>query len=160
MQIKTPRRRQHSYTQRLKGAPAAVFELLCPVREADWIEGWDPEWVQSQSGLAELDCVFATREAEQQAIWVVTRHEPLAGRVEMLKFLPEESVCHLTIQVLPEGEAGSSACISYCLTSLGPKGEAQLEAFDEAYYLGFMQAWEARMNHFLLTGERLRDPQD
>ena len=159
MQIKAPRRRQHSFTQELQGSPQEVFELLCPVREADWIEGWDPIWVQTHGGLAELDCVFATQEQGLQAIWVITRHEPAAGRVEMVKFLPERSVCRLSLEVLPEGDSRSSARVTYCLTSLGPLGDAQLEAFSEEYYVEFMRSWEARMNHYLATGERLQDDQ-
>ena len=37
MNIARPNRVTRSYTQRLIAAPAAVFPLLCPVREADWI---------------------------------------------------------------------------------------------------------------------------
>ena len=37
-----------------------VFPLLCPVREADWIDGWNPVLVLTQSGFAEQDCVFIT----------------------------------------------------------------------------------------------------
>ena len=29
------------FTQQLVAEPSAVFPLLCPVREADWIDGWD-----------------------------------------------------------------------------------------------------------------------
>ena len=60
MQISQPRRVTRTYTQRLTAAPARVFPLLCPVREADWIEGWDPISVWSESGVAEPDCVFTT----------------------------------------------------------------------------------------------------
>ena len=60
MNIRPPNRVTHTYTQRLVAPPAAVFPLLCPVREADWIDGWNPLLVLSHSGLAEPDCVFVT----------------------------------------------------------------------------------------------------
>lgn len=60
MNIVQPTRVTRSYTQRLVAAPSVVFPLLCPVREADWIEGWDPISVVTGSGAAEPDCVFVT----------------------------------------------------------------------------------------------------
>ena len=53
MNIIKPLRVARSYTQRLVAEPSAVFPLLCPVREADWIEDWDPICVFSNSGTAE-----------------------------------------------------------------------------------------------------------
>ena len=46
----------------LAAAPARVFPLLCPVREAEWLPGWHAEVLHSASGLAELGCVFRTRD--------------------------------------------------------------------------------------------------
>src|SRR6266481_7636473 len=58
MQITKPNRATHTYRQTLRAPPAKVFPLLCPVREAEWAEGWLPELVISSSGIAEGDCVF------------------------------------------------------------------------------------------------------
>ena len=72
MKIVGPRRATRSYTQKLVAAPEAVFPLLCPVREADWIAGWDPLLVVSGSGVAERDCVFTTAASPADAIWYIT----------------------------------------------------------------------------------------
>ena len=58
MKIAAPNRVRHTYVQKLVASPAEVFPLLCPVREADWLDGWDPLEVWSRSGVAEPDCVF------------------------------------------------------------------------------------------------------
>ena len=58
--INKPRRLIHSYTQSIKGTPGQIFPLLCPVREADWIPGWETDWVISNSGVAEPGCMFQT----------------------------------------------------------------------------------------------------
>ena len=60
MNIRAPNRVTHTYKQRLHGAMSKVFPLLCPVREAEWIDGWNPIVVLTQSGYAEQDCVFVT----------------------------------------------------------------------------------------------------
>jgi hypothetical protein len=156
MEIRKPVRASRTYTQSLVAPAHRVFPLLCPVREADWIEGWDPVVVWSLSGVAEPDCVFTTRAGESTATWFVTRHDPAAGFVEMLKIVPEVTACRLTIQ-LRNAAAGCDATITYSHTSLGPQGDAFVAGFTEAHYAGFMRDWEARMNHFLETGTRRPD---
>ncbi|GAB3382101.1 hypothetical protein [Lysobacter fragariae] len=154
MNIRKPNRAAHSYTQHLVAAPERVFPLLCPVREADWIEGWNPLLVLSESGVAETDCVFVTAADPADAIWYVTRHEPHAGFVEMLKITPGVTACRLSIQVQAT-QAGSQAQVTYTHTSLGAEGDAFVAAFTPAYYEQFMRDWEARLNHYLVHGTAL-----
>jgi hypothetical protein len=157
MNLLPPNRVSHTYVQRLVAPPSAVFPLLCPVREAEWIEGWDPIDVWSRSGIAEADCVFTTAAppgAAHDAIWYITRHEPEAGYVEMLKITPGVTACRLTIQ-LSASAAGSEAAITYTHTSLGRAGDAFVAGFTAEFYLEFMRDWEGRINHFLRTGTAL-----
>lgn len=148
MEIVKPIRAVHTYTQRLVAQPEAVFPLLCPVREADWIEGWDPLLVVSDSGVAERDCVFLTPAQPIDAIWYITRHEPGSGFVEMIKIAPKVTACRLSIQ-LRAVEGGCEADITYAHTSLGPDGDAFVASFTADFYRRFMQDWEARINHHL-----------
>jgi hypothetical protein len=154
MNIAKPNRVTRTYVQRLVAEPSAVFPLLCPVREADWLEGWDPISVLSQSGLAEPDCVFVTAAKPANAIWYITRHEPDIGLVEMIKISPEVTACKLTIRLKPSA-GGTDAEITYVHTSLGPAGDALVAAFTDDYYLQFMRDWEARINHYLTHGSAL-----
>ena len=154
MKIITPVRATRSYTQRLVAAPDSVFPLLCPVREADWIEGWNPPLVISSSGVAERDCVFTTSTASADAIWYITRHEPDAGFVEMIKITPGITACRLTIQLRAAGK-GSEADITYSHTSLGPDGDKFVASFTDDFYRQFMQDWESRINHYLRYGKAL-----
>ena len=151
MKIVSPQRASHTYRQRLIGAPEVVFPLLCPVREADWIPGWDPLLVVSASGVAERDCVFVTSSLPANAVWYITRHEPAAGFVEMLKITPGVTACRLSIQLIA-APSGCEADITYCHTSLGPEGDAFVASFTADHYTGFMRDWEARVNHYLRHG--------
>ena len=155
MKIAPPQRASHTYVQKLVGSPAEVFPLLCPVREAEWLDGWDPVGVWSRSGVAEPDCVFTTKASPHDAIWYVTRHEPGVGFVEMLKITPGVTVCRLTIQ-LTGAAPGCEAQITYTHTSLGPAGDLFVAGFTAEFYLRFMREWETRMNHFLATGTCLQ----
>ena len=154
MKIVKPVRATRTYTQRLIAGPDAVFPLLCPVREADWIEGWNPPLVVSSSGVAEADCVFTTAAEPIDAIWYITRHEPIAGFVEMLKITPTVTACKLTIQ-LRSAATGCEADITYSHTSLGPQGDAFVASFTEEFYAKFMKDWESRVNHYLHHGTAL-----
>lgn len=155
MNVQLPKRAVRTYTQRLVAAPAAVFPLLCPVREADWIDGWEPLVVFSQSGVAEPDCVFLTRADPGEAIWYVTRHEPDEGVLEMIKVTPSVTACRLTVRLGPAG-GGSQATITYAHTSLGPAGDAFVASFTDDYYQRVMRDWETRINHYLTHGTMLR----
>lgn len=156
MKITPPRRVSHSHVQRLIATPDRVFPLLCPVREADWLDGWDPISVASQSGVAEPDCVFVTAGGPREAVWYVTQHRPETGFVEMIKITPQVTACRLTIQLRPAAH-GSDAEIAYTHTSLGPEGDDFVAAFTAAAWLDFMGNWERRLNHYLRHGTALRD---
>jgi len=157
MKLVKPRRAAHTFTQHLEATPDRVFALLCPVREADWIRGWDPLLVVSESGVAERDCAFVTASLPCNSIWYITRHEPQNLFVEMIKLAPGVTACRLTIQVRP-ASSGSTADVTYMHTSLGPEGDAFVKAFSEEYYRDFMRDWEARMNHYFRHGTARAEP--
>lgn len=156
MRIAKPIRAAHTYKQKLHASPEKVFPLLCPVREAEWADGWLPELVVSSSGVAERDCVFTTQDKSGMAIWYVTRHEPENLFVEMLKILPGVTSCRLNIQLSENGKE-CFADVTYSHTSLGPAGDEFVRKFTAEYYQTMMQAWEKALNHFLSTGQCLRD---
>jgi hypothetical protein len=155
MNVRPPNRVSHTYRQRLVASPSKVFPLLCPVREADWIDGWHPVLVLSNSGVAEPDCVFVTDAKVHDAIWYITRHDPSRYFVEMIKITPLVTACKLTVRVRPM-RPGSEAEITYMHTSLGPEGDAFISSFTAEYYVQFMREWESRMNHYLKHGTALR----
>ncbi|HJN52005.1 MAG: hypothetical protein QGI68_12030 [Pseudomonadales bacterium] len=155
MRIEKPNRVTRTFTQQLVAEPSQVFPLLCPVREADWLEDWDPLVVYCQSGVAEADCVFLTEAGSTGAIWYINKHEPDNGLVEMIKITPDVTACKLTIQLQP-AVAGSTATVSYTHTSLGQEGDTFIASFTEEFYKEFMQDWERRINHYLRHGTVLR----
>lgn len=159
MNIVNPNRKRHSYEQRLVALPEKVFPLLCPVLEAQWVPGWMPELVISHSGVCEKDCMFITpREMESERVnpvWIVTDHDPDNWIVQMYKVVPEHTVSKLDI-FLKENEAeGTTANISYEITSIGKTGDGFLEEFTEEWYEVFMVEWETAINHYLKTGEQI-----
>jgi hypothetical protein len=112
--------RTASTTMRVAAPPADVFPLLCPVRERDWIPGWEADVLHSRSGLAELGCVFVTRPADgRRATFVVTRHEP--PRAIAFAIFHGDVVETLLIELAPV-EDGTELVWSRAYTGLDPAG--------------------------------------
>lgn len=153
MLIGPPHRVTYSSTQTIAAPPARVFPLYCPVREADWVPGWQPLFVLTESGAAELDCVFATLSDATPAYWMITAYDPAAFALEMVKCTPGVTFCKISIRLEARGKRRTDATIRYSYTSLSEEGDAFLEGFGEEDYADFMQRWEEAMNHFLETGE-------
>lgn len=153
MDIRTPARISHTYTQSLNGSRAEVFPLLCPVLETEWCSGWHPRLVVSHSGVAERDCIFITPDANAgsgaEAIWVITKHDPGAGTTEMLKVTPDFLVIRLRIAVRDSGPGRSEADVTYQYTALSEVGESFVRAMTPAAYGRFMQEWEDELNAYL-----------
>ena len=156
--VKKPYRVRHSYTQSITAPPDEVFPLLCPLRELDWAPGWQPDWVISNSGVAEQGCVFQTpgHDGSAAAVWVITEHDPGAGHVEMIKIIPEHTVMKLEISLEADGQGGTRSTVTYGHTAIGPAGERFVDECTEQWYEQFMQGWEAAMNHYLATGELMK----
>lgn len=160
--VSTPGARvTRSYRQTIEASPDAVFPLLCPVREAEWLEGWRYTMVHSASGLVEPGAVFTTPPPGglgADTVWIVTRHDAAAGAVEFARFAPGLHTCLLAIGVSPAGERRSHVEVAYTYTALAPEGERFIESFTEAAFLDAVVFWERAMNHFLKTGSRLARP--
>jgi len=149
MQLQEPYRVSRSYTQHLNARPETVFPLLCPVRELEWVDGWDPGIVITESGFAELGCVFTTDSGDSEAIWTITEYEPESGRIAFLKVTPGQTVADISVELESEGETNTVAHITYAHTALGPDGRRVIDEFTEDYYRKFMKGWEAALNAHL-----------
>lgn len=155
MKITAPHRVRHTYRQHIVAPPEKVFPLLCPVRESEWVQGWDPVLVVSASGVAEADCVFVTSDRGRESTWIVTRLDPASWTIELLKVTPGVTVGHIRIALDAE-PGGTAADVTYQHTALSDAGREFIDGFTEEFYVAFMKEWEASMNHYLATGEMRR----
>ncbi len=65
-----------------------VFPLLCPVREKEWLDGWNYKMIYSESGTAEDGCVFTTpSQGEFESIWTVTNYDRANFKIAFVKVL-------------------------------------------------------------------------
>ena len=154
MELARPMRVKRKYVQSLVAPAEQVFPLLCPVRETEWVSGWDPRLVISESGYVEPDCIFVMPEQPHDAIWIVTQWHPAEFFVEFIKVTPDFTVGKIEIKLKQADRDQSLAEISYSFTALSEAGARFVEAFTQEYYEAFMQEWESELNHFLQTGRK------
>ena len=147
------------FRQTICALPDKVFPLLCPVREAEWLDGWQHTMIYSRSGLVEEGAVFSTpRDGEPDTVWVVSKHDPSTYRVEFTRFTYQSRTCVLKIAVLPRDEGSSYLDIEYIYTGISPAGNQFIDALTDDIFLADMTHWEDSLNHFLKTGKRLKLP--
>ena len=91
----------HQFTQTNVATPARVFPLLCPVREAEWVPGWQYRLIYSKSGVAEAGCVFITEENNRQTTWIVTEYDPATFRIAFVWVDPGMVAAQIRIQLEP-----------------------------------------------------------
>lgn len=152
----TAHRVTRSYQQTINAPPEEVFPLLCPVRETEWLDGWEYEMIYSESGFAEKGCVFSTPgEGEADTVWVITGYDKENHVIQFTRFTPGTRTCVLTITVTPKGGTASNVDISYTYTGITEEGNAWIDGFTEEKFLEAVKFWERSMNHFLETGEKL-----
>lgn len=130
--------------------PEAVFPLLCPVREYEWLDGWTCEMIYSESGVAEENCVFRTPLGP--STWNVNRYEP-PKRIDFT-VMSAEQVLRLTITLEPTATGGTKLTWKRTFTGLNAEGNAKIAFWTPDRDRALMR----RLDHFLKTGKMQRDP--
>jgi len=144
-----------TYTQNVQGSKRDIFPLLCPVRERDWIDGWECEIIYSKSGVNEEGCVFTTpRQNDKSTVWVTTLYDIEKGIIQFTRVTEGEEAVKIDIQLIEE--QNNTVCkISYQYTPLNPARNQYLRDNLDKDFNQSMQWWEKSINYFLRTGEKL-----
>ena len=139
------------------GDPKKVFPLLCPVREAEYLDGWKYEMISSVSGYAELGCVFSTpHESLKQTIWTVSLYDPKTFIIEYIRVTPNLELVTISIFLKWLGSVQTEALIRYVHTALSTEHDEYLNSEHVHVFKDDMDYWEKALNHYLKTGEKLK----
>ncbi len=146
-----------TFTQLNTGSIEDIFPLLCPVREKDWLEGWEYKMIHSRSGLIEQDCVFSTPyDNKDETIWQVTQYDTTHFFIEFLRVTPHENVVKINIQLEKINEHNTKSHISYQYTGLNEKQNEYIKNDLAKSFMESMNGWEKAINHYLKNGEMLK----
>lgn len=155
MKIAKPDRVRRETSFELAAPAELVFPLFCPVRERDWVPGWDPIVVFSESGLVERDCVFVTAEGEKsaakagKAVWIFTEHDADLRRLTLVCVAGQRVVKRLDLSVAAIDARRSQVFVRYTLTALDAEGLAELGRFDVEAFTLMMAGWRAAIDELL-----------
>ncbi len=152
----TAKRCSLSASQLLISSPAKVFPLLCPTREYDWIENWKCDLVFSQSGFAELDCIFATNfPGDEKDVWVVDQYQP--NQVIQFIRVTENRVIRYRISLFDNANGQTTAVWEQTVTALTEAGNQYVEGLSSLEFGLKIKGLEILINYYLETGEMLRN---
>lgn len=145
-----------TYKQINNASPDVVFPLLCPVREKDWINGWDYKMIFSKSGLIEKDCVFSTpHHGNEQTIWYVTEHDKENFKIEFVRVTPNEEVVKINIYLIDNGNGTTTSNITYQYTTLNNNKNLWIKEKLDSEFKENMIEWENAINFYIETGKKL-----
>lgn len=144
----------HEFEEYLPALPGAVFPLLCPVREFDWIPQWRCDMLYSQSGVAELGCVFATDYGDEfgREIWVVCIYEPN----EKIGFVRTGKNRTTRYEVSLRQKGGGTVIVWHQeITALNPAADQLVADYSAERFKAMMAPLNRMLTHYLEKGEAL-----
>ncbi len=137
------------YQQTINGNIREVFKLLCPVREKEWLQGWDYKMIFSEGGYAEKGCVFETSNEYGSYNWIITRHDEENYVIQFVKTM-KDIVVLIDIE-LNEVDFKITHCnIQYSFIALKEAIVDNMHSENsEAIFNSHMKKWEDSLNYYL-----------
>ncbi len=133
-----------------------VFPLLCPVLEYEWIPDWRCTMVHSDSGVAEKNAVFITRQKfHKKAVWTAITYEP-SRLIEYLLVMGTDAVVRLSISLEQSGEQTTPATRivwRMLFTAASPLARMALRAdFSKEKYQAMLNKRERDLGRYFAAG--------
>jgi hypothetical protein len=144
------------HTILLEGKPEAVFPLLCPVREHEWIEPWKCDLIYSETGFAEQDCIFQTDFPHDgpRDTWVLCRYE----KPRLVEFVRVNGIraIRYTITLHQTKNGKTESQWSQLITGLNDEGDRFVSRASDEEFEHRMEMLRKMLNHYLSTGQMLK----
>ena len=133
-----------------------VFGLACPVTEDEWLPGWraQREIIYTESGYAELGCVFSTRHIPNlmgPATWINNIYEPF----ERIQYSAMNGKLIYQMQWELKGvNHGCEVVMTRTWTALTAEAEEFLRGIETSKKQGPLDLF-ALIDHYLTTGKMM-----
>lgn len=147
-----------TYQQTIMGELEEIFPLLCPVREKEWLEGWDYRMLYSERGYAEKGCVFETSNDYGRYLWVITKHDRNNYEIQFVKTVEKEMVVIIDISLHEKDKKITHCNIQYTFIALSEHiVEEMIKENSVENFNTHMKKWESSLNYYLQHGEMLKE---
>jgi len=146
-------RASHHHSFLLPVPPAEAIAWFTPEGERAWAEEWDPVYVHPASGAAEEGMVFTTAAGGEATLWVMTKYEPVTGRVEYARVTPGSRIAVVRVTCRAEGTQ-TRVTVGYTITGLSDAGNAYVREMSAQRFADYIDTWPAS-----IAKARARSPQ-
>lgn len=149
--MKNFRKVVRKYRQELKSNITTIFPLLCPVKEKEWLPGWNYDLIFSESGYAEKGCVFETSNEYGTYHWIMTKYDVTIGEIQFVKLTKKENV--IIDLILTEQSKDVTICeITYTFIPMSVADFNRLERDNSVeIFNSHMRIWEETLNYYLVN---------
>lgn len=150
MSIENGQRSIREYCMEITAGAREIFPLLCPVREYDWIPQWQCKIIYSESGVAELGCVFQTDFNDQYGVetWVVSHYDKY-NKIAFVR-TGEQRTTRYEI-TLTSADSSTTILWRQELTGLNSQGNEMLATVSEEDFQTMMKHLEQLLIQYLAT---------
>ena len=134
--------------------PEDVFPMLCPVREYEYLPGWECDIVYLDSGLAEQGGVFTTAPhgvGEQGDVWVISRYDPDRA-IEFVRINNMRSVV-LRIELQGTETGGTVVTWEQVITGLTEEGNHHIQKLEQSDYTAMLSHFQELLQHYFDSGK-------
>jgi hypothetical protein len=152
----TPVRISQCATILLNAEIENVFPLFGPIREMEWADGWNPEVMYGHSEVEE-HMIFrtASKYSEEKFYqWVITKYNPEKHEIEYTVSAMDR-VWFIKVECR-EHKQFTLATVTYTYIGLTEAGHIRNRAGMESIFEQNLNDWEDAINHYLKTGEKLK----
>jgi len=138
---------ESAMTLHLNAAPATVFPLFGPIREAEWAHGWNPTMLYPADRVQKAGSVFTTGKPGKELFWIMTEYDQSALRVSYAVIEPGVAAEQLEI-VLKASGSGTEATVTHRWTALSESADSRVAEWARDFP-GEREHWEHAINHRL-----------
>ena len=106
---------------------------MCPIREYEWVEGWEMDTIYTESGVGEVGSIFRFDTPPADGVggpdhWIMTRmespHRQTAVSITQYRVIIWEGFFE------SDGNGGTNARWEATMTALNEEGDKVVEAWD------------------------------
>ncbi|MBN1892071.1 MAG: hypothetical protein JW780_04755 [Clostridiales bacterium] len=133
-----------------------IFPLLCPVVEYDWFPSWGCTMVFSDSGVAELNAIFITKNPDgSPVVWTIITYDP-PHKIEFSIVNGIMTVERLSISL--SSVSGNKTEILWKVINTGYSKDSieEVSNLKDEEFKNFIEERRMEMDYYLRTGKMLK----
>ena len=128
--------------------------MLCPVREYEYMPGWECDILYLDSGVAEQGGVFTTHshtEGHQKNVWVISRYD----KNRAIEFVLVNDMRSMVYRIELQGTETGGTVVSFeqVITGLSEEGNQHVQTLQQSDFTALLLHWQELLQHYLNTGK-------